>query len=191
MILMAWPARKAVASAIAAGGLKKAARNLRPDVLAAAKKHGRAKGIPLEDVLATILLESRGNPKAHLKNSKEDSRGAMQVNINAWGGLLKSKGYTPNDLFDVEKGIDVGTTILGNFRKKVEAEISRSAVPLHKQAYDLGTITRMWYAGPKYTQDTIRKARTTDDTRHFFKNSEKYVANWQSAIQAVRAAEVA
>lgn len=191
MILLAWPVRKAVASGIASGNLKKAAKNLRPDVLAAARKHARAKGIPLEDVLATILLESRGNPKAHLKNSKEDSRGPMQVNINAWGPLLKSKGYTASDLFDVEKGIDVGTTILGNFRKKVETEIAKSAVPLHKQAYDLGTITRMWYAGPAYTQSTLRKAKNTDDTRHFFKNSEKYVANWQSAIAAVREAGIA
>jgi|WetSurMetagenome_2_1015567.scaffolds.fasta_scaffold01699_16 soluble lytic murein transglycosylase-like protein len=163
-------------------GLEKAAAKLSGEVMAAAKKWAAKRDLPLSDVLATILLESRGEPKAHAKTKNEDSYGLMQVNANAWKPTLSSLGYKPEDLFDPDKGVEVGTLILKKYRDTVKGLVDGSKVA---QAHSLDTITRLYYAGPKYVQDTLKKAKTTEDTKHFFKNSETYVDHWRAAKDVV------
>jgi soluble lytic murein transglycosylase-like protein len=162
--------------------LKKAAAGFSGEVMASAKKWAANRGVPLAEILATILLESGGNPKAQLVNDKEDSRGLMQVNIRAHGDMLKARGYTPEDLYKVDVGIEIGSLIYAQARAKVGELVKKSGVA---QTHDLGTLTRLYYAGPKYVVAMLQKAKTKEDTAHAFKNSETYVDHWHNAMVAV------
>jgi hypothetical protein len=134
------------------------------------------------DVLTTILLESRGNPKAHALTEKEDSRGSMQVNVRAHGATLNKLGYKPDDLYTLDVGIEVGTYILAAYRKKVLDALKANPV---KQAHDASTLTRLRYAGPKYVDSMLAKAKSTADTVRPFKRAEVYIDHWKQAKQAI------
>ena len=58
-------------------------KQLTPQIIQSARNWSQARGIPLQEVLATILVESSGNPRAWANKANEDSRGLMQVNIHA------------------------------------------------------------------------------------------------------------
>lgn len=152
-----------------------AARNLRSDVKASAYKWAKKRGLAPIDVLTTIVLESRGDPKAHALSEKEDSRGAMQVNVRAHGAALKALGYKPDDLYKLDVGIEVGTYVLASKLKAVKALVAQST---RKQPYDLGVLMRLYYAGPKYAKAFILKGT-------HFKNMETYVDHWLAARNAV------
>ncbi len=171
--------------------MRKLARNLSPAVVAIARKHAAAKGVPLQEVVATILRESGGKPRARKLTSAEDSRGLMQVNVRAHSALLARKKMGPDDLYDPDKGVDVGTELYADARKHVAALVAKSAVPQWKQAHSLDTLTRLYYAGPRYVTETLQKAQSTEDTKHLFRNSETYVDHWRNAMQAVREAGIA
>lgn len=162
--------------------LKKAVGDFPPEVLASAKKWAATRGVPYAEILATILLESGGNPKAQLVNDKEDSRGLMQVNIRAHGDMLKARGYSPEDLYKPDIGIEIGSLIYAQARAKVAELVKKCPAP---QTHDLGTLTRLYYAGPKYVVSMLQKAKTKEDTAHAFKNSETYVDHWHNAMVAV------
>lgn len=155
--------------------LKDAAKNFPRALVASATKWAKARNIPVLDVLTTILLESRGNPNAHALSDKEDSRGAMQVNIRAHGDLLKQLGYTPDDLYKLDVGIEVGTALLASKRKKVLELIAQSK---RQQEYTPDVLTRLYYAGPKYATAWILN-------KTHFRNMETYVDHWKEARQAV------
>ena len=155
--------------------LKDAAKGFSAALVASAKKWAKARNIPVLDVLTTILLESRGNPQAHALSDKEDSRGAMQVNIRAHGDLLKQLGYTPDDLYKLDVGIEVGTALLASKRKKVMELIAQSK---RQQEYTPDVLTRLYYAGPKYATAWILN-------KTHFRNMETYVDHWKEARQAV------
>lgn len=159
----------------AARSIKQAAKRLSKEVRASAAKWAKARSIPVIDVLTTIVLESRGNPKAHALTAKEDSRGAMQVNIRAHEDALKKLGYTPEDLYKLDVGIEVGTYVLAAKRKAVMDLLKKTT---RKQEYDLATLVRLYYAGPKYAAAWITKGQ-------HFKNMETYVDHWKEAKQAV------
>lgn len=183
---MVTPKQKGMKKMTKGNDLVSAASRFSPEVLASAKKWAAKRGVPLNEILATILLESRGNPKAHLLNDKEDSRGLMQVNIRAHGATLKKLGYTPDDLYKVDVGIEVGSLLYAQARAKVADLVKKCKAP--SQAHDLGTLTRLYYAGPKYVIAMLQKAKTTADTAHAFKNSETYVDHWHDATSAVATA---
>jgi soluble lytic murein transglycosylase-like protein len=155
--------------------VKIAARNLKADVRASAYKWAKARNVPVIDVLTTIVLESRGDPKAHALTDKEDSRGAMQVNIRAHSDTIKKLGYKPDDLYKLDVGIEVGTYIYAAKRKAVLDLLKKTT---RKQEYDPATLIRLYYAGPKYAIAWITKGQ-------HFKNLEVYVDHWQTAKQAV------
>lgn len=162
--------------------LKDAAAGFSQDVVASATKWAKARGLPLADVLATILLESRGDPKAHALSDKEDSRGAMQVNVRAWHPTIVKLGHVDDDLYQLDTGIEVGTYILKMYRDKVTALVKACPAP---QTHDLSTLTRLYYAGPKYVENMLKKAKTKADTAHPFKNAETYIDHWHDAMVAV------
>ena len=155
--------------------LKEAASKFSKELVASARKWAGKRNIPLLDVLTTILLESRGNPQAHALSSKEDSRGIMQVNVRAHGDLIKKLGYSPNDLYRLDVGIEIGTALLATKRQKVMDLIKQSG---RKQEYTSDVLTRLYYAGPKYATDWILK-------KTHFRNMETYVDHWKEARQAV------
>lgn len=162
--------------------LKDAAANFSKEVVSSAKKWAVARNVPVNEILATILLESRGNPWAHAKTDKENSLGLMQVNVNAHGDLLKVRGYRPEDLYRPDIGIEIGSLIYMQARKKVIELVKACPAP---QTHDIPTLTRLYYAGPKYVIAMLRKAKTQADTAHPFKRSEVYVDHWRDAMDAI------
>lgn len=155
--------------------LKDAAKRLSSAVRASAYKWAKARDLPVIDVLTTILLESRGDPSAHALSDKEDSRGAMQVNIRAHGDSIAKLGYKPDDLYKLDVGIEVGTYVYAAKRKAVLDLLKKTT---RKQEYDPATLIRLYYAGPKYAIAWITKGQ-------HFKNMETYVDHWKEAKQAI------
>lgn len=153
-----------------------------PLIVASATKWAKAKNIPVAEVLATIQVESNGNPRAWAKNDKEDSRGLMQVNVNAWASTLKRFGMTVEDLWDIDKNIQVGVEIYANYRQKVVDAIVKSG---KAQPEPIDVITRQYYRGPA----TVLKAIATGkNAAHVFANSDaaagrgNSVNNWKMAM---------
>lgn len=149
-----------------------------PEIIASATKWAAARGVPAREILATILVESSGNPRAwnHANPAKEDSRGLMQVNVNAWGASLAQYGLTIADLWDIDKNIQVGSAIYASYRAKVQTLIAQSGVP---QSAPLDVLTRLYYKGPAYVQ---KKILAGEDASHPYKNSDAAVANWKVAM---------
>lgn len=147
-----------------------------PEVLASVRRWSKERGIPVQEVLATIYVESRGNPKAWANLSTEDSRGLMQVNVNAWKSTLTKYGFTVDDLWDVDKNIMIGTLIYKKYRDDVISWIAQSGKP---QAASLDILTRLAYKGPAYVKNKILAG---EDASHPYKDAEKAIANWKVAM---------
>jgi hypothetical protein len=165
---------------------------LSPAIVASARKWAKARGLPVGEVLATILVESSGKVRAWNCQpgprpdgcTKENSRGLMQVNINAWMSLLKANGMAVEDLYDVDKNIMIGTYIYAKYRAEVQSLIAQSGV---RQKLPLGTITRLYYKGPKYVRDAILAGRVlgTTPADRPYKQTAEAVANWNNAMAKV------
>jgi len=158
-------------------------KELSPAIVASARKWATKRGIPVQEVLATILVESQGKPRAHAKTSKEDSYGLMQVNINAWASLLTANGMTVSDLYDVDKNIMVGTYVYAMYRQKVQALLARASCP---QSAPLAVLTRLYYKGPAYVEKAILATPCQDASRPY-KQAAEAVANWNAAMAKVSA----
>lgn len=156
-------------------------KELSPEIVASARKWASARGIPLQEILATILVESSGKPRAWANKANEDSRGLMQVNIRAWSSLLKQNGLTVDDLWDIDKNIMIGTYIYAQYRRKVQELIAQSGCP---QTAPIATLTRLYYKGPAYVQ---KKILACQDASHPYKDAELAVANWDRAMVKVAA----
>jgi hypothetical protein len=168
---------------------------LSPAIVASAQKWAGVRGVPVQEILATIIVESRGKPRAWNCRpgprpsgcTKENSRGLMQVNINAWKPLLAANGMSVEDLYDIDKNIMIGSYIYKKYRDEVRGFIAQSGV---QQTMPIGTITRLYYKGPKYVRDAILAGRvlgTTPATRPY-KQTAEAVANWNKAMAKVSAA---
>jgi hypothetical protein len=147
-----------------------------PEIIASATKWARARGVPVQEILATIYVESRGNPKAWANLSTEDSRGLMQINVRAWGSKLAARGYSEDDLWDVDKNIEIGSEIYANYRQTVQNLIAQSGVP---QSTSIDVLTRLYYKGPAYVKQKILAG---EDASHPYKNAEAAVDNWKVAM---------
>jgi hypothetical protein len=156
-------------------------KQLTLEIVNSARKWAQARGVPLQEVLATILVESSGNPRAWANKATENSRGLMQVNINVWQPLLAKNGMTIDDLWDVDKNIQIGTLIYAQYRKEVQTLIAQSGVP---QSAPIDVLTRLYYKGPAYVKNKILAGQ---DASHPYKDAEKAVANWQTAMNKVSA----
>jgi len=159
-------------------------KQLTAEIVASAQKWAAARGIPTQEVLATILVESSGNPRAWANLSTEDSRGLMQVNVRTWAGLLQQNGMTLDDLWNVDKNIMIGTYIYANYRKKVTDLIAASGCP-SAQSAPIATLTRLYYKGPAYVAKMIQECGPALAAMHPFKDAERAVANWNSAMAKV------
>lgn len=157
---------------------------LTPEIVASARNWAAARGISVQEVLATILVESSGNPRAWANKANEDSRGLMQVNVRAWGSLLTQNGMTVEDLWNVDKNIMIGTYIYAMYRKKVQDLIAQSNCPA-AQAAPIATLTRLYYKGPSYVETMIKGCGDALAAMHPYKNAEAAVANWNNAMAKV------
>jgi hypothetical protein len=147
-----------------------------PQVVASAKRWATERGIPVQEILATIYVESRGNPKAWANLSTEDSRGLMQVNVNAWGPKLATYGMTVDDLWDADKNIMIGTLIYKQYRDNVLTWIAQSGKP---QSASIDVLARLAYKGPAYVKTAILAGK---DASRPYKNADAAVANWKVAM---------
>jgi hypothetical protein len=163
-------------------------KQLTLEIINSARKWANARGIPIQEVLATILVESSGNPRAwnHANPAKEDSRGLMQVNINAWKSTLAVNGMTVNDLWDVDKNIQIGTAIYAQYRKKVQDLIVQSGCEVARSV-PIATLARLYYKGPAYVISMIQACGPALQAMHPYKDAEKAVANWNAAMSKVSA----
>lgn len=114
---------------------KRLGKKLAPEVVASARKWALRRGLPLDWVLATIMVESGGDPRRvgdfHV-DPKGASVGLMQINTRAHAGRLAIAGVSRDDLFNVDRNIEWGTLILREAADKVRAALARrpSSVPL-------------------------------------------------------------
>lgn len=150
-------------------------------IINSARKWAQTRGIPLQEVLATILVESSGKPRARAFTAKEDSRGLMQVNINAWAPYLKQLGMTVEDLWDIDKNIQVGTYIYAKYRAEVQNLIAKSGCP---QSAPIDVLTRLYYKGPAYVKSKILACK---DASKPYVGADKAIANWHAAMSKVSA----
>lgn len=146
------------------------------EIIASAIKWAKARGVPAQEILATIYVESRGNPRAWANLATEDSRGLMQVNVRAWGPKLAARGYSEDDLWDVDKNIEIGSEIYANYRKTVQNLIAQSGVP---QVAPIDVLTRLYYKGPAYVK---KKILAGEDASAPYKDADKAVNNWKVAM---------
>lgn len=156
-------------------------KQLTQEIINSARNWSQARGIPLQEVLATILVESSGNPRAWANKANEDSRGLMQVNIRAWSSLLTQNGMTVEDLWNVDKNIQIGTYIYAQYRKKVQDLIAKYGCAAAQNA-PIATLTRLYYKGPAYVETMIKECGPKLAAMHPYLNAEAAVANWNSAM---------
>lgn len=87
-----------------------ATKRLPSCVVALARKWAKKRGIPVEWVIATIMVESNGDMCATGDNGV--SIGLMQVNTRAHAQRLAAAGLLSSELYDPNNNIAWGTLIL-------------------------------------------------------------------------------
>lgn len=107
-----------------------------------AARWARHRRLPLEWVLATILVESGGNPQA-AGDVGGRSVGLMQVNSVAHAAELAAAGVSRSQLFVPDTNIEWGTKYLLAFKTLVEHALAGQPPPA-----PLDEIVRLSYKGP-------------------------------------------
>lgn len=156
-------------------------QNITPEMIASAKKWAGVYGVPAEWVVATILAESRGNPRAvgdyHI-DPKGASIGLMQVNTRASADPLKRAKVTRQMLFNPDTNIQWGTMILRAKYNKIADALRKAKKPLRGVPTDI--LTRLLYTGV----DTVKHIYRGTDPRP---NAKPTVYAWNQAIDAASA----
>jgi hypothetical protein len=138
-----------------------------------ASKEARANGLPLEWVLATILVESKGNSRAR-GDADGRSVGLMQVNV-----VANAKDVTLAQMLDPAQNIAWGTRYLAQFKQGVLSALGGRTPPAA-----LDELTRLAYKGPTTVENMLRAGGNP------LKLSWALAAinNWRRAMATVRAA---
>ncbi len=144
-----------------------------------AAKWARKRGVPLDWVLTTILVESGGKPNA-AGDSDGRSVGLMQVNAVAHAAELKAAGLTRNDLFKPETNIEWGTKYLAQFRDDVLTALGGRAPPA-----PLDQLVRLSYKGPAAVTSALRQKQNPVTALSW---APAAIANWQQRHVQVQAA---
>jgi hypothetical protein len=135
----------------------------------------RKRGLPLEWVLATIVVESRGNPSA-AGDADGRSVGLMQVNASAHAAELSAAGLTRASLFDPETNIQWGTKYLADFKRNVLTALGGRKPPI-----PLDMIVRLAYKGPAPVTSTLRSGGNPADLSW----APAAINNWRQAMARV------
>ena len=144
-----------------------------------AARWAKSRGLPLDWVLATILVESGGNPRA---TGDEGGRsvGLMQVNSVAHAAELKAAGLSRESLFDPETNIQWGTLYMRAFRDDVQRAGAGRPLPA-----DLGELMRLSYKGPAAVLSALRQGKNP----LAFSWAPDAIANWRNKLAYVHSAE--
>lgn len=142
-----------------------------------AAKSAKRWHVPLEWVLATIIVESRGNPRA-AGDADGRSVGLMQVNAVAHAQELAAAGLTRTSLFDPVTNIEWGTKYLAQFKAEVERNLGGRPPPI-----PIDQIIRLSYKGPATVYSVLRKGGNPGTLSW----AHPAVENWQAALARVTA----
>jgi hypothetical protein len=143
-----------------------------------AAKWAKRYGLPLDWVLATILVESGGNPNAR-GDADGRSRGLMQVNVMAHARELAASGLSAEHMFDPAKNIEWGVKLLRRFRDDVLRALGGRSPPAA-----LDEITRLSYKGPT----TVLAALRRGENPLTISWAPPAIARWRNAMARVRGA---
>ncbi len=149
---------------------------LSPVVIDYAIRWGRKRGLPLDWILATILVESSGNAMAVGDGGK--SYGLMQVNAAAHGAELAAAGLKAEDLFSVPTNIEWGTKYMDEFRQKILTMLAGKAPPI-----PMDEILRLAYKGPATVYAALKKGQNPANISW----AGPALVNWRKAMARVRA----
>ena len=136
-----------------------------------ADKAARANGVPLEWVLATIIVESKGKPGVR-GDADGRSVGLMQVNV-----VAHAKDVTLAQMLDPAQNIAWGTRYLAQFKDDVLKALGGRAPPAA-----LDELTRLAYKGP--TPVEVRLGGNPLNVSW----AKAAINNWRQAMATVRAA---
>jgi soluble lytic murein transglycosylase-like protein len=149
-------------------------RGLTSEIVALAQKWGKVRGLPTQWILATILVESSGNPNAKNLVGNDRSYGLMQVNMLAHGDRLAQYGVDAQKLLEPDTNIGWGSLILR------EAYDAASKLAPQVPTIPLATLTRLVYnAGAGKVGKVIAAG---GDPRSI---TPQGVANWNKALAAL------
>jgi transglycosylase-like protein with SLT domain len=177
-----WRAIMIAGGAVAATGLlgvlagsaqaRPKAIKLTAAIVALAKKWAASRGLPPAWVLATILVESGGDPSRvgdfHVR-ADGASIGLMQVNTVAHADRLAAAGVTREQLFDPNRNLEWGTKILREAYDRVTKALGPNP-PL-----PLDQLVRLAYKGV----DVISAVRGGRDPRLAYVQP---VARWSESL---------
>ncbi len=144
-----------------------------------ASKWAKKRGLPLDWVLTTILVESGGNPRA-AGDSDGRSAGLMQVNTVAHAAELKAAGLTRADMFNPDTNIEWGTKYLAQFRDDVQNALGSRSPPA-----PLDELVRLSYKRPAAVTGALRKGQNPLTTLSWAPDA---IANWRQRHAQVLAA---
>ena len=148
-----------------------------PAIVQSAWKWAKKRGLPFNWVLATIIVESGANPRS-TGDAGGESKGLMQVNTVANAKLLAQHGYRPDDMYDVDHGIEIGTLLMLDFYNKVRQHgASRARTPIDETL-------RLSYKGP----ETVYAALDRGQEPSSISWAPAAIANWRAATQKVAVA---
>jgi soluble lytic murein transglycosylase-like protein len=142
-----------------------------------AAKWASKRGLPLEWVLATILVESSGNPRA-AGDADGRSAGLMQVNTSAHAAEMAAKRVTREMMFDPAVNIEWGTKYMAEFRANILKALGGRRPPA-----PLDEILRLSYKGPATVYAALRAGRNPADISW----APAALVNWRRAMARVTA----
>lgn len=143
-----------------------------------ASKWSKRRGLPLEWVLATILVESGGNAQAR-GDSDARSVGLMQVNVVAHADELRAAGVSLAQMMTPETNIEWGTKYIAAFRDQVLAALGG-----HQPPAPIDVLLRLAYKGPAAVTSALRRGQNPVQTLSW---APEAVARWRDAMGRVSA----
>lgn len=141
----------------------------------------KKRGVSFPWVLATIIVESGGNPMS-AGDAGGKSKGLMQVNTSAHLKELTKAGVRPEDLHKIDTGIEWGTWAMKDIYDKYVLEPLASTSRSFATPKDV--MMRLAYKGPGPVANAIRSGREPKDIPW----APEAIVRWRSALAKVKAA---
>jgi Transglycosylase SLT domain len=144
-----------------------------------ADKWGKRRGLPLDWVLTTILVESGGKPNV-TGDADGRSAGLMQVNTVAHAAEMAQAGVTRAQMFQPATNIEWGTKYLRQFRDEVLVALGGRTPPI-----PLDYVVRLAYKGPETVKGMLRRGENPATLSW----APEAMHRWHDKMALVRSAE--
>lgn len=140
-----------------------------------AEKWAAARGLPLQWVLATILVESQG--REGLQGDDGQSYGLMQIKASAHADRLAKYKLAPEDLLKPDKNLMIGTEILREAWQSIANTLGSKAPP-----GPLDVLVRYAYIGPTATREALRQGVHPREAQAFAERATTVEGRWARAL---------